>query len=123
MQWVEIINIRAAATIEPSALERLFRDIRNNVAAIKGKGARVVIYRGGSVDSDWAIHIHRQTDERPAGRTALGIELADTLRPMSLVDHTIWIEVDCRNSLQEGNSPSKGNPTATLNNRIGSIQK
>lgn len=92
MGWIEIINVRVAAATAPSDLMRLFSDIRNNLSATREQAAKVVIFRSGSVESDWAIHIHWETEESPAGRTALGIELADTFRPMSLVDHTIWIE-------------------------------
>jgi len=94
LRWVEIINVRVAATTAPSILEGLFGDIRRNVAADTEDVVRLVIYRGSLVDSDWAIHIHRETNESPIGRTALGIELADEVRHMGLVDHSIWIEAE-----------------------------
>ncbi len=95
MRWIEIINVRVAAATAPSELARLFSDIRNNLSATRAQAAKVVIFRSGSVESDWAIHIHWETEEAPVGRTALGSELADTFRSMSLVDHTSWIE-ECR---------------------------
>ena len=93
MRWVEIVNGRLAVSTDPLEWERLFCDIRNNVTQAKGDGVRIMVYRGGLVDSDWAIHLHRTTtDGRPPGRTGLGIKLADLIRPMALVDHSIWIE-------------------------------
>ena len=92
MRWVEIINVRTAATAAPSTVECLFRDIWHNVTSGTDETVRMVIYRGRFVESDWAIHLHRETDRRPTGRTGLGIKLADSIRPLALVDHSIWIE-------------------------------
>lgn len=92
MRWIEVINARIAVNTEPLELESLFRDIRNNVTADTEERVRMVIYRCRFVDSDWAIHLHRETDDRTPGRTGLGMELADIMRPMALVDHSIWIE-------------------------------
>ena len=92
MRWVEIINARIGATTASSMLDRLFQDIRNDITSGTEENVRMVIYRSRFVDGDWSIHLHRETDKRPSGRTDLGIKLADILRPMSLVDHSIWIE-------------------------------
>jgi len=94
LRWVEIVNVRVAATTAPSTLEGLFGDIRRNITSGAEGVVRLVIYRGSLVDSDWAIHIHRETAEGPMGRTALGLELADVVRPVGLVDHSIWIEAE-----------------------------
>jgi len=96
LPWVEIINGRLATSTKPLDWERLFRDIWSNVTKAKGERVRIMIYRGGVVDSDWAIHLHRATDDRPPGRTGLGIKLADLIRPMALVDHSIWIQEEWR---------------------------
>ncbi|WP_319523875.1 hypothetical protein [uncultured Desulfosarcina sp.] len=96
LRWIEIINARIGATAAPSMLERLFQDIRESVSADTGTPVRVVIYRGRFVDGDWSIHLHHETEKPPSGKTTLGIELADILRPMALVDHSIWIEEDGR---------------------------
>jgi len=96
LRWVEIINVRVAATTAPSILEGLFGDIRRNITSGNEGVLRLIIYRGSLLDSDWAIHIHRETNESPMGRTALGIELADEVRHMGLVDHSIWIEAEER---------------------------
>lgn len=106
LRWVEIINGRLDTSAEPLELECLFRDIRNNVLEATGEGIRIMIYRGGVVESDWAIHLHRETDDRPPRRTGLGIKLADLIRPMALVDHSIWIEEDWRGSSKDSTKES-----------------
>lgn len=94
MKWVEIINSRLVAPSDPLGLERLFHDIRESVARGSEEGVRMVIYKSRFVDSDWAIHLHRESDNSPLGRTGLGIKLAELIRPMGLVDYSIWIEED-----------------------------
>ncbi|BBO81056.1 hypothetical protein DSCO28_16220 [Desulfosarcina ovata subsp. sediminis] len=98
MQWVEIINARIGATTAPFMLERLFQDIHHSVTAGNEGPVRLVIYRGRFVDGDWSIHLYRETNQLPSGRTALGIKLAEILRPMALVDHSIWIEAEGRDA-------------------------
>ncbi len=92
LRWVEIINVRLNSSAEHRKLEHLFRDIRNNISETTDEGLRIVFYKGGVVDSDWAIHLNRETDDRPSGRTELGIKLAYLIRPLAMVDHSIWVE-------------------------------
>ena len=99
MRWIEIINARIGATTAPSMLERLFQDIRDIIPVNDRTPVRTVIYRGRFVDGDWSIHLHRETDRPPRGKTMLGIQLADILSPMALVDHSIWVEEGARDSV------------------------
>ena len=92
MHWVEIIGVRIASSTDAAKVERLFRDIRKNVAAGTDGLMRVVIYRDNLLESDWAVHLYRETDAPPPGRTWLGTKLADEVRRIALVDHSIWIE-------------------------------
>jgi len=92
LRWIELINARMAANTDSQELERAFSDIRNSVMEGAEQDTRMVIYRGRFIDIDWSIHLHRESHDLPSGRTRLGMELADMIRPMALVDHSIWIE-------------------------------
>lgn len=94
LKWIEIINARLAFPSDTAEAERLIADIRNSLMADEDKNVKLMIYRGLFVDSDWAIHLHRETPGKPSGRTGLGIRLAETIRSVALVDHSIWIEDD-----------------------------
>jgi hypothetical protein len=94
MRWVEIICARLAGSAERPDLERLADDIRARAESGTEKGVRLVIYRNRLVENDWSVHLYRESEEAPAGRTELGITLADIVRPVALVDHSIWIEED-----------------------------
>jgi hypothetical protein len=94
MRWVEIISARLAGSGERPHLDRLADDIRARAESGTEKGVRLEIYRNRLVENDWSIHLYRESEETPAGRTELGITLADIVRPVALVDHSIWIEED-----------------------------
>lgn len=92
MQWIEVINARMTETSRHRELKNLFTDIRAQVNAGMKHQVRLVIYRNGLVENDWSIHLSWATDRRPTGKSELGIKLAELLRPLALVDHTIWVE-------------------------------
>jgi len=92
MRWVEIISARLAVSTPPADAKQLFRDIRKHVADETRERIRVAIYRDCLLESDWAIHLHRDAGESPPGRTRVGLKLADDLRRMALVDHSVWLE-------------------------------
>lgn len=92
MQWVEVINARMAETSEHRELKHLFREIRAQVNTSINDQLQLIIYRNGLVENDWSIHLCWTTDQKPTGKSELGIKLAELLRPLALVDHAIWIE-------------------------------
>lgn len=94
MQWVETINIRGGASANPSELESIFRDLKGCLVVGEGRDVKLAVYRGRFLNSDWAIHLQWETEKPPSGRTALGMELAELIRPLALVDHSVWVECD-----------------------------
>lgn len=93
MQWVEIINVRMADSSKHKELKHLFRNMRGqvNTGSMRAQ-VRLVIFKNGMVETDWSIHLHWTADHNPTGKSELGIKLAELLRPLALVDHTIWVE-------------------------------
>lgn len=92
MHWVEIINARMTKTSEPRELIRLFKEIKAHVEALSSRDVRLAIYRHRLIENDWSIHLHWETDVNPSGKTDLGFKLAETIRPLAMVDHAIWVE-------------------------------
>ena len=92
MRWVEIINARFASLADTSEAGNLIADIRSSLKADECKSLKMVVLRGLFVDSDMAIHLHWETRLPPSGRTGIGIKLAEIIKPMALLDHSIWIE-------------------------------
>lgn len=92
MRWIETINVRSGVGTDPAEMERVFRVLKSHVTG--EEDVEMVIYRERFLDSDWAIHLQWETEDQPAGRTGLGMKVADMLRPLALLDHSIWIACD-----------------------------
>ncbi|WP_024334772.1 hypothetical protein [Desulfotignum balticum] len=92
MIHVEIINARMNEVSNPRNLIRLFNQIRAHVAIRAGQRVQLVFFRNCLVENDWSIHLHWETQVKLSGRTELGIKLAEIVRPLALVDHSIWTE-------------------------------
>lgn len=91
MPWVEIINARISASTTPAEAQRFFRGIRRNLTVVNEE-VRAVIHRGEWVEGDWAIHLYHEKEGPAPRRTWLGIKLAEEIRRIALVDHSVWIE-------------------------------
>lgn len=92
-QWVEIITARMRRQVfEFIDQEQFFADIRACVDA--RKSASIMIYRNSLVENDWSIHLRWRTGRQRPGKTELGIKLANIVRSMALVEHTIWVAED-----------------------------
>lgn len=92
MDWVEIINARVADGAAHRELKELFRELCFQVEADREKMVRFTLYRNGLVENDWSIHLCWNSEHKPAEKSELGLKLAELLRPIAMVDHTIWIE-------------------------------
>lgn len=88
MSCLEIIHLRPTET-KSLALDQL-ATMRPQVAAVPGlMDARIYVQTG--LAADVAIHL-AWTEEQAAGRTALGLAIAESLRAFGLVDHSMWKE-------------------------------
>ncbi len=68
--------------------------IRQSVPMDKEAFVRVEIYRGAFIQNDRAIRLCREMVHAPQRRYGLGMEMSERLRPLALVDHSMWIQ-DC----------------------------
>lgn len=96
-QWVEIITARMGTQMfEFLDPERFFADIRACVDTGNPTSVSMVTYRNSLVENDWSLHLRWRTGLQPPGKTELGIKLANIVRSMGLVDHTVWVECNSR---------------------------
>lgn len=92
MLWVEIISVRLSLTADDKILKKFFCDTRHNIADVSEEQVDAIVYRNGFVENDWAIHLHRLSENRTPKKSRLGLTLAESLRSFGLVEHMIWIE-------------------------------
>jgi len=94
LRWIETINVRCGVGTDSDELARVLRDLENQVSG--EPGFELAVYRERFLDGDWAIHLRWESDAPPTGRSSLGMKVADMVRPLALLDHSIWIECDWR---------------------------
>lgn len=92
MHWVEIINARMADISACRELQHMFLDLQEQLDGEMHYQVRLVVYRNDLVENDLSMHLHWTTAHRPTGKSELGIKLAELLRTLALVDHTVWVE-------------------------------
>ncbi|MFO7461739.1 MAG: hypothetical protein R6X07_14060 [Desulfatiglandales bacterium] len=90
MKWIEIIRLRSSGKV-PEPLEGFLWGLKKE--ASPGL-TRARIYRHANWQTDWALHLHCDSEEPEKNGSALGLHVAQALKEFGLVDHSIWIEED-----------------------------
>ena len=86
MKILEIIMLRSAAY----TIDSLSAQIDESIKMAKGDPAVIGIFRRTGLETDLAIHIHRNEPKGDNGPSELGLRLASELRACGMVDHTLW---------------------------------
>jgi hypothetical protein len=83
---LEIVQLRSTA--QPA--ETLSERIESSIEGADLESSSVAIYRRNGLETDLAIHIHRNDETGSGGPSDLGLRLAFELRDYGRVDHTLW---------------------------------
>jgi hypothetical protein len=89
MRWLELIHLRPVEASANTALAQL-APLFPNLAGTPNLVAAQV-YTQTAISQDVAVHLVWD-DSREAGKTPLGLSLAEGLRGLGLVDHSTWKE-------------------------------
>lgn len=89
MIWIEIISVRLSHGKDAQMVQDIFRNIPRS-----GTGTRssidAALYVDMRVETDWSIHICRDSENMPAQKSDLGLFMAEALRSFGLVNHSVW---------------------------------
>jgi hypothetical protein len=88
MKTTEIIHVRLSASVPQSLSEKIWKSIGPEISAEIFK-----IFQRDNLESDFAVHIHRNEDYAQCGPSQIGIRLASSLKAYGLVEHTVWKEL------------------------------
>lgn len=89
MSRLEIIHLRSSG----ESLESLGQRIRESLGAGSEGDGVVTLYRRLGLDTDVAVHIRGPGDPEAQKPSSLGLRLAEALRALGLVEHTLWQEL------------------------------
>ena len=87
MKWLEVIKLRSAGgNLElPDELLR----------PLSGSNQRGLVemetFRHAVLETDASIHLHWNSEMPEINGSALGLRLAQALKELGLVDHSVWI--------------------------------
>lgn len=87
MKTLEIIHLRLAG----DSTQTLVDAIRKSVGS-EPDPMEVRIYRHGKLETDLAVHLHRDVAMRNDRASDVGIHLASLLREYGMVEHSVWVE-------------------------------
>ncbi len=87
MKTLEIIHLRLAG----ESPQTLVNAIRKS-ACSQPDPIGVRIYRHTRLDTDLAVHLHRDGAGRNDCPSDVGIRLASLLREFGMVEHSVWVE-------------------------------
>ena len=90
MGWIEVIEIRTTH----NKLQLLEQGLGNiiNGTEIRSKFQAFEVYRSGTVDTDFCIHLVHNSEINKCG-SSLGIRFASALKDFGLVNHIVWEEM------------------------------
>jgi len=87
---LEIINVRLSDRKDEAELLRIFHDLLSRPGVTAD---RTFLFRRSGVDTDWSIHLCRPNSSPMLQKSRLGHCLAEALRTLGMVNHSVWIDV------------------------------
>jgi hypothetical protein len=87
MKTLEIVHLRLAW----KAPDELVTKIQDTLGRSQ-VGMEFRVYRHARFAGDIRVHLYRDQGEGGDGASALGEQLASTLRKHGMVDHSLWVE-------------------------------
>ncbi len=89
MNWLEVIQIRAAQ----NRSEKLVEELTALISKLQegGGGAGIALFRNAQFPFDFSLNLNHQSDTVRPGKTNIGRIITSAAKEYGLVDHTIWV--------------------------------
>ena len=114
MKWVEIITLRSSSKINGQLIDALLKGVEesDSLTDTPKHLVEIKIYHHSVVETDLSIHILWESENESQDKTPLGLRLFSALKPLGLLNHSVWIEtaahrVRNREEEQTWSSPEK----------------
>lgn len=98
MKWVEIITLRSPSKIKGQFIDELLNGIGESDSPTDTPIhlVEIEIYRHCVVETDLSLHIHWESEKESQDKSPLGLRFASALKPLGLLNHSVWIETAAR---------------------------
>ena len=91
MKWLEIIELRSVNAnkhILDRELKKLIEELDKS-----NDECRMSAYSHKSVDTDFCIHLHHDSQYVEANGSPLGLRLAAAFKDYGLINYNVWVEM------------------------------
>jgi hypothetical protein len=94
MKRVEIISLRCPANIDTRIVGQILKEVRESdlptdtPAHLEGIRA----YHHSVMETDLSIHIYWVSEKGSQDKSPLGLSLASVLKPLGLLNYSVWVE-------------------------------
>jgi hypothetical protein len=94
MKWVEIITLRSPSKINSQFIDELLKGVGESDSPTDTLKHLLEIktYYHSLVETDLSIHIFWESEKENQDKTPLGLKLSSALKPLGLLNHSVWIE-------------------------------
>jgi hypothetical protein len=65
------------------------------------------IYHHSEVETDFSIHIHWESEKESQDKSPLGLRLSSVLKPLGLLNYSVWVETAAREFVARSQKNSK----------------
>ena len=98
MKWVEIITLRSPSKINGQFIDELLNGVgeSDSPTDTPKHPVEIKIYQHSMVETDFSMHIHWESEKESQDKSSLGLNLASALKPLGLLNHSVWIETTAR---------------------------
>ena len=92
MRWLEVIHLR----VTDQDYERLMPTFTQLLDEIRKKEScrMVKLFRRALLETDVCLHLYHDSHDPEDGGSPVGLRLGDALKPLGMVHHTVWKEIE-----------------------------
>jgi hypothetical protein len=98
MKCVEIITLRSPENIDRQFVQELLKELNESDApnnTLKDL-IEIKLYHHSVVETDVSIHIYWMSEKDSIRKSPLGLRLSSALKPLGLLNHSVWVETAAR---------------------------
>ena len=98
MKWIEIITLRSPSKINGQFIGELLNGVGESDEATDTPMhlVEIKIYHHSVVETDLSIHIYWVSELGAPGKSPLGLRLSSVLKPLGLLNYSVWVEKSAR---------------------------
>jgi hypothetical protein len=93
MSWIEAISLSLDLPENKDRLYKIIRELRSHLESERERDVSLSLYRSTRVNTDWAIHLQRDSSSVSPCKTGFGKDFASSVGNLGKVEHAIWKKV------------------------------